>query len=213
MTAKETADLLDQAIKELAKKKERAKQLAAEAKPDRERLESLLAKLEDHPQEERRQLLDAAGLGHISAAPKPIKPLSGAHAHPLSHDTQRHATPYNAPAGDENHKEQVAVVAPKALKKGVSKAEILTVSWPIPDGAPSISNILDKQPKWAGEACIKVGRAGKGSHLWNPAVLAICLATRTPKKQWTCRVEALAKVIRSHFSDYIDEWESKKDLL
>lgn len=102
MTAKETADLLDKAIKELAKKKERAKQLAAEAKPDRERLESLLAKLEDHPQEERRQLLDAAGLGHISAAPKPIKPLSGAHARPLSHDAQRHATQGNAPEAETN---------------------------------------------------------------------------------------------------------------
>ncbi|MFN4325264.1 MAG: hypothetical protein ACK4FP_05190 [Azonexus sp.] len=213
MTSKDTADLLEQAIKALATKKERARQLAEDAKPDRERLDALLKEIEDYPQEERRQLLNAAGLRHMSAAPKPINPVSGTHARPPTQAQLPVVASHQEPDGSEHRAKNVATVKPKAAKSGVSKAEVLTVSWPIPDGAPSISKILDKQPKWASAACAKVGSAGKGSHLWNPAVLAICLATRTPQKKWACRVDALDKLIRSRFPDFLDEWESKMELL
>jgi hypothetical protein len=101
-------------------------------------------------------------------------------------------------------------------KRGITKAEILDAKWPLPNDAPSLENILDKIPKWVDEACIKVGRAGKGqsgSHLWSPAVLAVCLATRTPHKQWICNQVALTNLIRSQFPDYLDEWTNKQEML
>lgn len=82
MSYKNTADLLEAAIRELARKKELAKQAAAEATPEMGRLAGLLAQLDGHTQDDRRQLLNAAGLKHISAAPKPISPVSGRHASP-----------------------------------------------------------------------------------------------------------------------------------
>lgn len=99
---------------------------------------------------------------------------------------------------------------------GITKAEILEAEWPLPNDAPRLENILDKIPKWVDEACIKVGRVGKGqsgSHLWNPAVLAVCLATRTSHKQWICNQAALTKLISGRFSDYLDEWKSKLEFL
>lgn len=113
----------------------------------------------------------------------------------------------------QNGNKPVAFEAFGTESRGVTKAEILGVEWPTPNGAPTIESILDKIPKWAEEACIKVGRAGKGSHLWNPAMFAVCLATRTSHKQWVSNQQSLTSLLRNHFSEYLDEWSSKRELL
>jgi hypothetical protein len=100
--------------------------------------------------------------------------------------------------------------------KGITKAEILSVSWPSATGAPPLEKTLKDIPKWAESACIRVGRRGKGaggSHLWNPATLAVCLATITPQKSWRVSKHALDKFIRSNFADYLSEWESLSEHL
>lgn len=102
------------------------------------------------------------------------------------------------------------------VKKGVIKDEILCLEWPMPNGAPSLESILDKIPQWVGCACIKVGQVGKGksgSHLWNPAMLAVCLASKTPQKKWVGNKLALTNFMRSNFSDYFSEWESYSERL
>ncbi|MER2626402.1 MAG: hypothetical protein ABTS22_21015 [Accumulibacter sp.] len=93
---------------------------------------------------------------------------------------------------------------------GISKREVLSVDWPLPAGAPTLQNIIDSLPKWVDEACTKVGRVGKGvngSHLWNPAILAFCLATKTPQKQWAAGKGALTSCLRRSFPDYLAQWE------
>lgn len=50
---------------------------AAEIEAETAQREKLQARLDALPQHERRQVLDAAGLRHVSAAPEPIKPLRG----------------------------------------------------------------------------------------------------------------------------------------
>ncbi len=121
-----------------------------------------------------------------------------------------------ASSGAPESAESPAPITLSEGKRGITKAEILDAKWPLPNDAPSLESILDKIPKWVVEACIKVGRAGKGqsgSHLWSPAVLAVCLATRTPHKQWICNQVALTNLIRSQFPDYLDEWTNKREML
>ena len=101
-------------------------------------------------------------------------------------------------------------------KRGVTKAEIIAAEWPMPSNAPTLENILNKIPSWVDEACIKVGRAGKGqsgSHLWNPVMLAVCLAVLTPHKKWTCNQLALTNFLRAKFPDYFDESDEKQKML
>ena len=100
---------------------------------------------------------------------------------------------------------------------GVTKSEILSVDWPMPTGAPRLADILDRIPKWVEPACQRVGRVGKGregSHLWNPAMLCVCLATVTPHKRWICVTSALTKFLGSGpFSEYLSDWEAKAEML
>ncbi|WP_291996583.1 hypothetical protein [Candidatus Accumulibacter sp. ACC012] len=106
--------------------------------------------------------------------------------------------------------------AAKVAPGGLAKIEILSVPWPLPPNAPTLKNILDELPKWVESACLKVGRPGKGpdgSHLWNPAVLAICLATKTPQKKWAVGKGALTNFLRLNFSDYFAEWTEKSQYL
>ena len=56
---------------------EKNKKSVASIEPQLERLAALNKKLAGLPQSERRQVLDAIGLKHISAAPEPITPLRG----------------------------------------------------------------------------------------------------------------------------------------
>ncbi len=97
------------------------------------------------------------------------------------------------------------------ISAGVTKAEILCIKWPLPDSAPPLENILDDLPKWVDAACNKTGRPGKGaggSHLWNPALLAVCLATKTPQKKWAVGKGALTNFLRVNFSEYFEQWET-----
>ena len=105
--------------------------------------------------------------------------------------------------------EQAGVPKKTPGRRGVSKQEILIASWPIPSNGPKMEKILKKIPKWVEEACQKTGRPGGASHLWNPVVLATCLASR---KQWKIPVSKLDAVITKHFSDYEPEWEETKKL-
>lgn len=105
---------------------------------------------------------------------------------------------------------------PEFSADGVIKKKILEVDWRLPSKAPQMKNILDEIPKWVSSACKKVGRVGKGpagSHIWNPAQLAVCLAIKTPGKQWVVGKGALTGVIKDNFPDYLDEWERMKDQL
>ena len=67
------ADQLEQALENL----EKNKKSAASIEPQLERLAALNRKLAGLPQSERRKVLDAIGLKHVSAAPEPITPLRG----------------------------------------------------------------------------------------------------------------------------------------
>lgn len=99
---------------------------------------------------------------------------------------------------------------------GVIKAEILAVDWPMPKGAPVLENILNNAPKWVETARTKVGKPGGGaggSHLWNPASLAVCLATKTPQKQWVVGKKTLAALLRENFPEYLSQWEESADYL
>lgn len=100
----------------------------------------------------------------------------------------------------------------------VSKAEILKHKWPLPlgDKVPPLERILDDLPQWVSDACKKTGRPGYGagnSHLWNPAMLAICLMTSTSRKRWRSTKAALDRFIRNSYPDSIDEWERRSELL
>ncbi len=91
-----------------------------------------------------------------------------------------------------------------------TKAEILAVNWPMPPGAPPLENILNERPKWVSEACVLVGKPGggaSGSHLWKPAMLAVCLATTRPQKRWYCNKAALTNYLRNNFSRNFAQWE------
>lgn len=94
---------------------------------------------------------------------------------------------------------------------GVTKSEILCVEWPVPNGAPTMANVLREIPKWVEPACKKVGRPGKGaggSHLWNPAILAFCLVTKTPQKKWAVGKGTLTGILRTNYSEYLAQWET-----
>lgn len=122
----------------------------------------------------------------------------------------------NAAMQGQKDAETATPIAPNKDRRGETKAEILAVEWPMPAGAPSLESILKKIPKYVEEACIKIGKVGKGpsgSHLWNPAVLAVCLASQSPHKQWKCNTAALTNFLRSEFSTYFDEWEAKLQML
>lgn len=71
------ADRLEKALAELEARKRAAAEMAAKSAPQLERLTALQAQLEALPQNERREVLDALGLRKVSAAPRPITPLSG----------------------------------------------------------------------------------------------------------------------------------------
>lgn len=117
----------------------------------------------------------------------------------------------DAPAPFEAPEKYEPPAVPSITSVGVNKVEILCVEWPTAPHAPTMANVLRELPKWVNAACTKVGRRGKGvrgSHLWNPAILAYCLATRTPHKQWAVGKGALTSFLRANFPDYFEQWES-----
>ncbi len=109
------------------------------------------------------------------------------------------------------------VAAASTSLRGVTKQEILGVdNWHLPKNAPTMESILKKIPRWVDTACIKDGKAGAGaagSHHWNPAQLAYCLATTSPQKKWKVSKNLLSSVISTWFGEYYDEWSKKKEEL
>ncbi|EXI63725.1 MAG: hypothetical protein AW08_03912 [Candidatus Accumulibacter adjunctus] len=106
--------------------------------------------------------------------------------------------------------------AQRETRPGLTKQEILSVEWPLPPRAPPLKKILDEIPKWVDGACNRVGRPGKGvggSHLWNPALLAHCLATPTPHKKWVVRKPELTKFLNDYFPDFLPQWEDSAEYL
>ena len=109
------------------------------------------------------------------------------------------------------------------IKRGVVKSKILEVDWPMgpaqsavvstKHNVPSLKSVLDDIPAWVNSACIKDGRPGRGrgSHKWNPPLLAVCLYSTTPHKKWSSPVAALTKVIEVHYKDYLAEWIAMKE--
>ncbi|WP_426117291.1 hypothetical protein [Massilia sp. PWRC2] len=88
---------LEDALRQNEEQKKQAKKLAAEMAPEMEKRRSLQVRLDSLPQDERRRVLDAAGMGHASAVPAPIEPLhgSGSYAH------TRHELPLVVPQAGE----------------------------------------------------------------------------------------------------------------
>lgn len=88
---------------------------------------------------------------------------------------------------------------------GLSKQEILANDWPIPSTI-NLKDILSDVPKWLEPARVSRGAAGKYSALWNPAMLAFCLAsTKAISKT------ALTRHISRFFAEWADEWERLSD--
>lgn len=91
---------------------------------------------------------------------------------------------------------------------GVTKQEILAVEWNLPVGR-KLKNSLDELSKWIEPALVSRGKPGGGSggsHLWNPALLAICLFTTSSHKKWRVRRNALERVMERYFPEYLEEW-------
>lgn len=72
---KSLADRLEQGLVDLLANKQSAKKLVAGLTSEKERLAALNERLEGLSQSDRRKVLDAAGLGGVSCAPRPITPL------------------------------------------------------------------------------------------------------------------------------------------
>ncbi len=89
--------------------------------------------------------------------------------------------------------------------KGIIKAEIVGVDWPLPAGK-NIKTFLEEGSDWIVSARVARGRPGggiNGSHRWNPAQLAICLNQRWASSATRNR---LTKVLKEHYPEYLDQW-------
>jgi len=75
---KTPAGRLERALRDHAADRKAAAELAAEVAPEFERLKTLGLELAALSQDERRKVLDAAGMKEVSAAPKPLPPVRGA---------------------------------------------------------------------------------------------------------------------------------------
>jgi hypothetical protein len=99
--------------------------------------------------------------------------------------------------------------AERLAQRGVPKQEILAVEWPLPTAAPPLAKILLERPNWVRPACIPVGRPGggpMGSHLWNPALLGLCLVATTPQKSWKASSAAVRACLVRSFPEYVDQY-------
>lgn len=93
----------------------------------------------------------------------------------------------------------------------LTKREILSVDWPMPQGAPPMENIIHDDPKWVHEARKPIGARGKGpdgSHLWNPAILAFCCCNSQSRRKWKANPTRFGSFLESYFPDFHQEWET-----
>ena len=97
-------------------------------------------------------------------------------------------------------------------KAGLSKSAILAVEWPLHNKKftqKSLETALGDVPNWLEFARVgprgAAGR-GKGSHQWNPAMLADCLAERG----YAPRV-SLERLLKQHFAEWLEDWQKMQE--
>ena len=92
-------------------------------------------------------------------------------------------------------------------KNGLTKKEIISTNWPIPDKI-SLDRLLSDVPKWLLTARMSRGRPGKCSSLWSPAQLATCLVSER-----RCNKLGLEKHIHNFYPEWVDDWNSLSQYL
>ena len=120
---------------------------------------------------------------------------------------RKHDEQDDAPAALATVSPGETATSPDLPPSPCTKREILAADWPLPNNV-NLEKLLSDVPKWLEQARVKRGAPGRGSSLWNPAQLAICLNTRRSVK-----VAALDIVIRGSFPAFHSEWENAKALL
>lgn len=96
--------------------------------------------------------------------------------------------------------------------EGVSKRAILCVDWPLASSRSkkSLEAALGdvKRREWLKHACVgRPGAAGKESHQWNPALLAICLIGQG----WITNRALVQKMMEKEYPEYLSQWEDIKE--
>lgn len=217
-----TADLLEQALRDLEASKKAAADKAAEYAPEQERLAAQWKKLDGLSQSERRLVLDAAGLHHVSAAPKPITPIRGTSIRIEAARPQREPVqplPANTPLGQSNQADgevnREAAPAneakPKDKTRGITKQEAVTAFQSIVH--INLSKALGDGKGIYGDDGARVRKGtpgGKHTALWDPVVLAIGLY----EKKYA-PMPKLKKAFFEHpfLTSWLEDWKEKLKLL
>ena len=202
-----TADRLEQALRDLKGHKKAAS--AIKMTPELKRLTALHKKLEALTQNERRKVLDASGLRHISAAPRPITPLRGSSCY----------TPPSRPP------EVLAMADTKAAQNLMPVPEVAPVVavGDLAESAkvrPGEDGLLTKEiavtfdgvnkwdakrwpknlsaSKWLHPARTALGGAGGASSVWNPLTLAQLIHSKTKGDK---EREQIMRVFYSRFNN------------
>jgi len=93
--------------------------------------------------------------------------------------------------------------------QGRTWREIMDAPWPRQQGFNLSAALSNKIPKWLdNETAIMHRGTAPEPTLWNPAGIAICMATDAPRRKWTMPPRALDNVIRAHFPEFLQEWEA-----
>jgi len=103
--------------------------------------------------------------------------------------------------------DEASTLGKAAKPKGCTKGEILAADWPLPNGF-NLEGALSDVPKWLMSARVSRGTPGRGSSIWNPVQIAVCLVTEKAVNK-----TAVDHVIRRHFAEFIDEWEHSAEML
>ena len=98
------------------------------------------------------------------------------------------------------------------LSKGCNKKEILSAAWPMPIGM-TLEPFLSDVPVWLKPARTMRGTPGRGSSLWNPAQIAVCMVSPSKGRQWNGNRKSLHSFIRREFPEYLAEWEAASEHL
>jgi hypothetical protein len=116
----------------------------------------------------------------------------------------------NAPADTTQGEPHVSKSTEVEKVRGIGKREILAIDWPLSGSfdSNSLESALGDVPQWLMHARVAKGARGKGrgSALWNPAMIAVCLADKG-----YARPQALKRIIAAHFPEWANELEQKQE--